>query len=260
MRHINMSRGFPAQPITLLSILLFTLLLANCASQRAANKERVDALQNMAGYELREGNEREALGHLLEAEKLDPDDPELSYEIAKVYRDINEYDLSLHYFKKTLELKPDYSEAWNDLGILYSKSQKWDPAIQSFQRAVDNLLYKTPDIAYNNMGLVYYRKGEYQKAIECYMKAINTFHYATYYTNLGLAYEAINRWDNAVDAYKDSIRIDKEYTTPYLRLGKIYYKLKMKKEARDILEQLLALDKEGPHTLEAKKILIELDE
>lgn len=244
-----------------LPILLLTLVLANCASDRVANKEKVDALRQMGSYKVREGNLREGLAHLLEAAELDPNNPDLYHEIGRVYREMGKYDLSLQNFQKALRLRPDFPDVQNDLGTLYALMERYDLAIEYFQKAVDNLLYKTPDIAYNNMGRVYYKTGDYQKAINYYLRAIKAFpNYATYHSNLGFAYEAVNRWDNAIEAYRESIRINTEYTIPYLRLGNIYYDLRMKKEARDILERLLALDKEGPHTLEAKKILIKLDD
>ena len=50
---------------------------------------------------------------------MDPNNPELSHEIALAYRDMGQYDLSLQYFQKTFRLNPDFPEARNNLGTLY---------------------------------------------------------------------------------------------------------------------------------------------
>ena len=98
-----------------------------------------------------QGNFREGLANLRKAVELDPKNAEIQHELALVYRNLGEYQLSLRHFKKALVLKPELSEAWNNLGTLYLLNEKWDEAIAGFQKASEDILYKTPYFAYHNI-------------------------------------------------------------------------------------------------------------
>ena len=248
--------------ITIISILIiFSILITGCAENRVvANKEKARAMENMGITFVRQGKLRAGLEQLLKAAEMDPENPDLHHGIALVYRDLGEYQLSLQHFKKALALKPQFSEAQNNLGTLYLLMRKWDLAIGCFQNAVKDILYKTPEIAYNNMGYAYYNKGEYEKAVNHYHMALKSFpSYASCYVNLGLAYEAIKRWEEAIEAYRKSIRYVPENPTPHFRLGKLYYELNQKDEAEKTLKQFLSLAPEGPNTKEAKELLRKIE-
>jgi len=137
--------------------------------------------------------------------------------------------------------------------------KEWDLAIESFQSTLDDLLYKTPDIAYNNMGLAYYYKGEYQKAINSYHMALKALpSYAACHTNLGIAYEALKRWDKAIEVYKKAIQYSPATPAPYIRLGRLYGSLNRKDEALRVLKQVLDMVKEGPVAEDVRRLIREV--
>ncbi|MBW2119136.1 MAG: tetratricopeptide repeat protein, partial [Deltaproteobacteria bacterium] len=156
-------------------IALFSLTCVSCAGNQAATKKKATAFENLGMAHVREGNLRAGLAKLLEAVKLDPENPDLQHEVGIVYRNLGEYKLALPHFKKALALRPRFPEAQNNLGTLYLLLKDWDRAVECFQKAMNDVLYKTPRIAYNNLGLAYYNKGEYQKAIDRYRHAIKLF-------------------------------------------------------------------------------------
>jgi type IV pilus assembly protein PilF len=243
---------------TIISVLItFSILLAGCAENKVVvNKEKARALEDMGISLVRQGKLRAGLEQLLKAVKMDPENPDLHHGIALVYRDLGEYQLSLQHFKKALELKPQFSEAQNNLGTLYLLVKKWDLAIACFQNAVKDILYKTPQFAYNNMGYAYYNKGEYEKAIQYYNMALQSSpSFASCYTNLAIACEAIKRWEEAIEAYKKSIQYAPENPVPHFRLGRLYYELNRRDEAKKTLTTFLSLSPEGPEADEAKALL-----
>lgn len=247
---------FPRAIAAIHIIFLFFSLLIGCAGKQVATGEKARALEELGVSHYRQGNLRESLQYLLQAKELDPENPDLHHELAQVYRDLSEYDLSLDHFKIAFKLKPQFPEAWNNLGILYGLLKKWDLAIEAFQKAVDDMLYKTPDIAYNNLGLAYYYKGDFKKAIVSYQKALEIFpSYAVCRANLGLAYEAVNQWEQAIEAYKTSIQYDGTNPAPYLRLGSLYDRLNRKAEAVSTLKKFLGVVKQGPGVTEVQALL-----
>jgi type IV pilus assembly protein PilF len=263
----GISRGYSTLSIrkfnlVLVLILLPTLLLC-CAGTpvgTTGQDTNVRALRDMGTSLVRRGNLRAGLEYLLKAVKEDSRNPDLNHELALVYRDLKEYQLSLDYFKKALHLRPDFPEAQNNLGTLYLLMEEWDKAIESFQTAIGNILYKTPEIAYNNMGLAYYHKGDYKKAIESYQMALAAFPgYSACYSNLGLVYEKLNRYEEAIQAYKSAATYRPEDSNPYLRLGSLYHRLGRTNDAVEVLKEFLSIVKEGTEAEEAQDLLEKIE-
>ena len=240
------------------SLILCIILLTTgaCAGDRAVNKKKVAALQELGMAYAAEGNLRKGLGKLLKAAKLDPDNAEVNHKIAIVLRNLGRYELSLKYFKRTLALKPDYSEALNNLGTLYLLMEKWDKAIVCFQKTVNDILYQTPQFPYNNMGYAYYKKGDYDRAVEFYKLALKSSPaYTLCYINLARAYEAKGASNEAVDAYKKIILYFPKNAGAHLGLAKTLLNLGKKKEAKEELNLTIWADPMGPQAKEARERL-----
>jgi Tfp pilus assembly protein PilF len=79
-------------------------------------------------------------------------------------------DAEKHY-SEAIDIDSSFSEAYNALGVVYSKQQKWKEAIKNFQRALENKLYSTRYIPYLNMGDAYMSQRDYDRAIDAYREA-----------------------------------------------------------------------------------------
>lgn len=236
--------------------IFLSILLIGCAGNRSLVKKKSQALEDLGNSLIQQGDLRGGLEKLIEASKLDPENANIHNELGLVYRDLGAYQKALVHFKKALALRSKFSEAQNNLGTLYLLEKKWDLAIDCFQRAVSDILYRTPHFAYNNMGLAYYRKGNYKTAIENYQKALRLFpSYSRCYENLARTYEAINRWESAIEAYKKSIDYAPDYPTPHLNLARLYLKLNRSDEAAKELNKTIEIDPKGRYGNEAKQLI-----
>jgi len=76
---------------------------------------------------------------------------------------------ALRCYRKAVELKPEYYEAWNNMGNAYNCTREFDESIRCYQKTVE----LKPDYvdAWCNMGLAYYYKANFQEALRCYRKA-----------------------------------------------------------------------------------------
>ena len=239
---------------------LLLLMIAACAEDKAVNKKKVEALQQLGMAHAAEGNLRKGLAQLLEAVKLDPDDAELNHQTAVVLRNLGEYKLSLKYFNRTLAIRPKYPEAQNNLGTLYLVMGEWDRAIPCFKEAISDILYNSPQFAYNNMGYAYFKKGDYDKAIENYKRALRSSpSYTLCYTNLAQAYNAKGEFNEAVDYYKKGIVYYPKDASAHLGLAKALLGLGKKKEAKEELNLTIWADPEGPQAKEARERLKKLN-
>ena len=68
------------------------------------------------------------------------------------------------YFRKALELRPDFPQAWNSIATVALLQQAWDTAIEGAQNALKNPAYDAPVFARANLGWAYYHKKDLQSA------------------------------------------------------------------------------------------------
>jgi len=94
---------------------------------------------------LRAGDSGLALDLLLKAEKEDPENPHIHYNLGIAYLGKDLLDKSEQQFKEAIRLKPDFSEAYNYLGRIYLYRGQTEAAIQCFQKALNNVLYNNPE-------------------------------------------------------------------------------------------------------------------
>ncbi|MBW2094389.1 MAG: tetratricopeptide repeat protein [Deltaproteobacteria bacterium] len=240
----------------MLAVLSLSFLCFGCAANKELTTKKARAEAALGITLIQEDQPRAGLKHLLEAARLAPDNARIQAEVALVYRDLKQYPLSLRYFKKALDLEPDFPEAWNNLGTLYLVQRKWHKAIPCFKRAAETLTYKTPHFAYNNLGRAYFHAGEYQKAIESYREALDLApDYSLCWDNLGVTYEATGRWRDAENAFEKAIHYAPGFPAPHFHLAKLHLKRKKVKKAQKELEETIRLAPEGPFAEEAKTIL-----
>ncbi len=241
--------------LTIIFISCFIFLLS-CAGTLPPKEKRAQIHTDMGRSLVQDGKPREGLVYLLEAEKLDPSDPELQHQLALTYQVLNEYNLSLKHFKKAISLKSKFPEAYNNLGVLYSQQKQWDKALDCFEKAIADILYNTPHFAYHNMGTVYFNKGDHSKAIEYYEKAIRLApDYTVAYKDLANLYESINQNEKALVIYKKAISVKPQYWDFHLSLSRLLLKVGQKKEAIDQINLIISNDPRSQYAKEASKLL-----
>lgn len=98
------------------------------------------------------------------------------------------YVLATDHFKKALQQKPQYGEAWYQLGCCYNMLEKYPEAIKALKNA---------KIWWKDEAKVYYESG--------------------YANDLG------GRINNAIRDYKKCIELDKTIAGPYRQLGNIFF-------------------------------------
>lgn len=103
---------------------------------------------------------------------------------------------------------PGKARAHNVLGIGYFYSLKFDDALREYREAVR----LKPDFieAYYNMGLVYKEKKQYEESLNMFFKvlsisAFNADQFALYYNEIGINYSELGGLDQAVKAFASAV-------------------------------------------------------
>jgi len=109
-------------------------------------------------------------------------------------------------FKKAIDIRPDFYEAYNNLGLAISDQGRREEAVTAFKKAVE-LSPEAPE-AYNNLGCLYKGKKDYQQAVEYFNQAIaKQSDYSLAYLNLGTAYEEMEKFDLAIKSWEKVLAV-----------------------------------------------------
>lgn len=92
--------------------------------------------------------------------------------LGLLYTELREYDKAGDYFKRSLSLDPNNSEAHNNYGWFLCQRGHTDEAIGHFMSALKNPLYATPEKAYLNAGECSLKKGDDKGAEEFFLRAL----------------------------------------------------------------------------------------
>ncbi|MBC8017332.1 MAG: tetratricopeptide repeat protein [Verrucomicrobia bacterium] len=226
-------------------VLLLLLSIAGCASGRdqqlGKNNPGAYHYQMGLGY-LGERNFTGALVELTEAEKYDPDNPELLYNLGLAYIGKKRPDLAEQRLQRALILKPNYTSARNDLGVAYLEMKRWDNAIQQFKIVKDDIFYDNSENATVNLGLAYLGKGDYPRALEELRSvAAGNPRNPVIHLSLGRVWFAMDKTEQAIDEYKKALKIFREYGDAHYYLGLAYLKLNNVDAARTSFKETVRI-------------------
>ncbi|MBW2554707.1 MAG: tetratricopeptide repeat protein, partial [Deltaproteobacteria bacterium] len=79
--------------------------------------------------------------------------------------------VAIRFFKKAIEIDPNYLESYINIGLLYNKEGDTKKAISYYEKAIA----VDPDFtkAHYNLGVVYVKKGKLDKAISEFKRCIS---------------------------------------------------------------------------------------
>lgn len=225
---------------------LFLLLtVSGCMSGRGQGNPKPDpgAYHYQMGLSyLGERNYTSALIDLTEAEKLDPDNPEVLYNLGLALIGKKRPDLAEAKFLQAIQLKPGFSVARNDLGVAYLDLKRWDSAIQQFKIVKDDLFYDNSENAAINLGLAYLGKGDYPKALEELqtIAAMNPRN-PVVHLSLGRVLFAMDKNDQAAAEYTKALKIYSDYGAAHYYLGQVQLKQNKIETARSSFKEAVRL-------------------
>lgn len=228
-----------------LILLLMLPAITGCATgnSRQADKKNPASYHFQMGLSyLGERNYTGALVELTEAEKLDPDNPELLYNLGMAYMGKKRPDLAEQKLQRALMLKPTYSSARNDLGVAYLELKRWDNAIQQFRIVRDDIFYENAESATINLGLAYLGKGDYPKALE-ELRAVTAANPRNPISrlSLGRVWFAMDKTEQAIAEYRKALEIFKDYGAAWYHLGLAQLRLNNQEAARAAFKEVLRI-------------------
>ncbi len=110
------------------------------------------------------------LTSLFELQKMMPESPEVHFNIASTYEKLGDPDKAIEYYQKTVELKPDFYEAWLAIADIYGKKKSWPEAAAAMKKAVE--LKATDPVVLFNYAVYAQNSGDVAAAESAYRKTL----------------------------------------------------------------------------------------
>jgi len=146
---------------------------------------------------------------------------------------------AITFYNRAIELNPNIPVFWENRGIAREKLKEFDLAISDYLQFLE---IKQDASVYNAVGKLKYWQGKSAEALEFYNKAIDMEGaIAVYFENRALAYESLNRVDEALSDYLKAGEL-KEGALVFNNIGRMYYWKKEYEPAIENYTKAIALD------------------
>jgi Tfp pilus assembly protein PilF len=154
-------------------------------------------------------------------------------------------DASIKDYEKAITLKPDYAEAYYNLGVTLRELGQIDAALKSYEKALA-IKHEYPG-AHNNLGTILLDLGSLDSAVDHFEWAV-AFKpdYAEAHNNLGVALQNLGLMDKAVKSYEKATTFKPDYIGAHNNLGNIFKELKQLDAAVKSYEKVIAIKPDYP--------------
>ena len=159
--------------------------------------------------------------------------PEIFFIQANIHKQLKKYDTAITYFEEAIQLNPNFSEAYNNLGNIKKRIGKIEEAISCFKKAIE--LKENNILAYFNLANTYRENRYFNELIETYEKILsfNPNDIKTLY-NLGSVYLFLGEISKGKNFFEKIIKINKNHVPSYRNIISV---TKINKE-NEIFKQL----------------------
>ena len=130
-------------------------------------------------------------------------------------------DKAIRCYEKGIKIDPNFAMIYNNLGLLFTENKFDKKKGENFYKKSISLNQEIPE-PYNNLGTLYKSQDKFDEAIECFNKAITTdpkFVHA--YHNLGNIYITLGNFSDAKKNFEEAISINSKYTISHRALSRL---------------------------------------
>jgi len=161
------------------ALALGALLAAGCGTPSGPEEPKPDPkVQARTRYDLgvdhlNSGRPPMAIRELRFADQLMPDDPYVKHALGVAYWRGGHLPEAIDELERAVVLKPDFQGATLSLSAVYVQAERYDDAIRTAQKLVDDPTFGAPWQPLTNIGWAYYKKGQVAEARAAYQQAID---------------------------------------------------------------------------------------
>ncbi len=182
-------------------------------------ERQAEAEYDLAREYFYKGHPREALDHVLKADKLDENNSKALYFTSAIYRSFCsgdaglkapdcKMDLAEQYARKTMDRDPSFRDGRNLLGNILILEEKYKDAITTLEPLVKDPSYNATHLAWGNLGWAQVQEGHVDEGIASLRNAVTQPKFCVGFYRLGVAYEKKGDLPNAEQSLSSALSVD----------------------------------------------------
>ena len=195
---------------------------------------------------------------------MDSHVPEVFHMLATIFYDRGQFNKAINYFKRALEIDPNYTDASVGLSIILNDLGRYEEGRAVFVEAQKKLdqektkektdfLEERLSAKHVELGDLYMNASIFSEALEQYQKALNlTATRPDLRVKIGLCYQKMGDSSRAIKEFKMALSEDPQSVQACIHLARLSEERQRPMEALDYWERALVLD---PSNREAREAL-----
>lgn len=188
-------------------------------------------------------NYDESLLNILKSTKLDSNDSECFYWLGKIYITIKDEVRSQKCFEKCLNLNPQNEKAISILSAVYRKNSDWDQNLAMLENSVKSVDGHHQKSAFFQLGLHHLGQQNYDNAITAFRNSLK-FDSANVkcWESLADSYLGRGSYTSALKVFQKSVELNPDNSYAKLQMAKVKFILQQYRESIADYEELLTLN------------------
>ncbi len=133
---------------------------------------KADVYIKLAVAYMRAGDYGTALQKIKKGIAIEPNNGNAHYVLASIYERLGENKFARDHFQRAIRIQPRDPDTRNGYGAFLCAQKNYEEADEQYRIALENPLYRTPEVALTNAGTCAQRSGNKAKAEEYYRRAL----------------------------------------------------------------------------------------
>lgn len=219
-------------------------------------KEKAKLYLQLSSDMFAQRNFSKALEYCFQSIEVEPDFSAAYNHLGIIYMETKRFQKSEEAFLNALKHQPNYPEVFNNLGVLMNRQDRFQEAVSYFDKALKADGYVTPENALTNLGYSYFRLGNFVKAKTYHQRALEIIpDFCLANKNLGDVYAKEKKFSKAVDFYNKALSTCPLYEESHYKLGLALMKMGQRNVAKNEFEKLVQRHKSGPYVERSQEVL-----
>ena len=178
--------------------------------------------------------------------KRDDKDATGWFYLASCYDNLEDFSPAEYAYKKVIELRPEYFDAYKCLCLIYMKTGYTEKAISLAQKAME--LGTTDYILPYIIGTSMLKQQQFKECIPYFEEAIKLNpNHTQILNNLGTAYLALRDDENAAACYKKALELEPDNAETYFNLASLHLLKNQGEKALELFEKALEIAPDETH-------------